>query len=179
MKMLIDPAMWRQTDFQCGYFAGVLVALVTILFLMLLRIIIGIIFSSSRCRSITIVSPDGDMEIAADAISDLVKSLQPEFPNIVFDKLKMFQYGKKQVIQLQVSFNTANGGMPGQFDTLKGRVRDVLRETFGIVSIRKVSVCCHRVVIPEGSVAPKPTVPYTGESTQDSLKINFEHFEQQ
>lgn len=178
IAMLIDPATWQQTDFQCGYFAGVLVALITIMVLMILRIIIGIMCLPRRCRSITIASSDGDMDIAAEAITDLIKSLQPEFPHLGFDKLKLYRHGKKQSIQLQISFNTEKGGMPEQFEELKTRVRYLLKETFGINSIRKVSIHCHRVVIPEGSMAPRPPVFHNADGLE-SESINHENAGQQ
>ena len=83
-----------------------------------------------------------------------------------------------------MAFNTAGGGMPEQFEKLKGRVREVLADTFGIKTVRKVSIHCHQVTIPPGSTASRNAEPqrpitddgvYNSNSSQDSYKIPFEH----
>jgi len=182
-NMLMSPATWRSQDFMNGWYTGIGVALALILFFILLRIFIGLVLAPRRCRHITISNQDGDLEIAAEAITDLVKSLQPEFPHITFEKLKLYHSGSRQTVELLVAFNTAGGGMTQQFDGLKNRVREVLQDTFGINSIRKVSVHCHQVVIPTGTTPVRnqdPQRPLTDDgvfnanASQDSYKP-FEH----
>ncbi len=146
-KSFLDSAQTTSVDFRNGYIAGVLVALVVVLLLMLIRSLLKFIFREKRCRSIVIREKDGDLLISADAIYDVIKSIQPEFRYIHFNKIQLYRRKKAYRVLLHINFNTQGGGMPRQREELKRRIKDLLSEVFGIDSIRKVSMRCGKTDI--------------------------------
>lgn len=146
-KSLLDSAQATSVDFRNGYIAGVLVSLVTVLLLLVLRTLLKFIFREKRCRSIVIREKDGDLLISADAIYDVIKSIQPEFRYIHFNKIQLYRRKSAYRVLLHINFNTQGGGMPRQREELKKRIKTLLNEVFGINSIKKVSMRCGKTDI--------------------------------
>ena len=147
LSRLIDPATGKMLDFESGYFTGVMVSLAVILLLLFLRVVIGIMLLPRSCKGIEIKEADGDVLISADAVSDLIRALQPEFKHIAMNKIRLYRRGRRQRAVLHVSFDTEGGGMTEQRQRLKERVKEVLGTVLGIYSLTEVAVHCAKISV--------------------------------
>lgn len=172
--MIKNP--WEQPQlFKDGYCSGMLMALLIVILLLLLRLLWALIFREKRCKSILIREGDGDLLISAEAVNDVIKSLQPEFHYIHMDKIQLSCRSGKYMVLLHVSFNTQGGGMPEQRAKLKQRIKDALSEVFGIETIRKVSMRCAKADVSgslvkvhhEGGLQDLPKLTFKPEQKKD------------
>jgi hypothetical protein len=167
---------WEQPQlFKDGYCSGMLMALLIVILLLLLRLLWALVFRTKRCKSILIREKDGDLLISAEAVNDVIKSLQSEFHYIHMDKIQLSRRSGKYMVLLYVSFNTQGGGMPEQRAKLKQRIKDALNEVFGIKTISKVSMRCAKTEV-NGSLAkvhhdeelkPLPKLTFKPEQKKD------------
>ncbi len=187
-KSFLDSAQATSVDFRNGYIAGVLIALIVVLLLMIIRTLFKFIFREKRCRSIIIREKDGDLLISADAIYDVIKSIQPEFRYIHFNKIQLYRRKNAYRVLLHINFNTQGGGMPRQREELKNRIKNLLNEVFGIDSIKRVSMQCGKTDISGTAPAaeakaikqpdPMPALVFSPDKKQDKPAENKNNAEQ-
>ncbi len=160
----IDPLTGQLSDFDAGYLTGLGVAVLVILLLLFLRLLIWLLWRPRRCKGIEIKETNGQVFIAAEAVSDLIISLQPEFPDMAMDKIRLYRKGRRQQAVLHVSFDTRNSGMTEQRLRLKERIKDVLATVLGVSSVSDICIHCTAIKVSGG--LPRPT----GLDTRDLIE---------
>ncbi|MDD3118008.1 MAG: hypothetical protein PHQ27_02395 [Victivallales bacterium] len=139
---LIGPLHGQWTEFNAGFLTGVGVVAAAVVVLLLLRLMLWLFRRRRRCRGIDIQEENGPVLIAADAIRDLVLSLQPEFPDLTMTRVRLYCRGRYQQLELQVTFDVGVRNMPEQRQRLKVRILEVLEQVLGITSVREVGIYC-------------------------------------
>lgn len=91
-------------SFQCGYLTGVLVSVLVLLLLVLLTVLLRM---PSKASGVTLMSENGSLFIAGNAIKDLVKTVgEEDFP--CFQILRVGLYRKKKELFLKLDINGAS-----------------------------------------------------------------------
>ncbi len=148
LSRFIDPVTGKMSDFDAGYLTGLVVALLVILLLLVLRVLFWLLLRPRRCKGIEIKEVNGNVFIAAEAVSDLIVSLQSEFPDMVFKKIRLFRKGKRQRAVIYVSFSTRNSGMTEQRLKLKERIIEVMGSILGVSSLCDICIHCSSIKVP-------------------------------
>lgn len=149
-------------NFNMGFAAGVLFALVVIFVLLILRIFTIVIFRTKRAHCIAIRRPEGDTEVSKNAIISVIRSFSNEFKYIDVRKIDLYRRGARYFVKLIIHFDTSGGGSPTQEERLRNAIRESLEKTFGITSICRISMKIDRadgVIVqatPEQLEAPAP-----------------------
>ena len=159
---MIDPLTGKLSEFDAGYLTGIGVAVLVILILLLLRVFFWLLLRRHRCKGIEIKEVNGPVFISAEAVSDLILSLQPEFPDLTMIRIRLFRRGRIQQAELQVAFDTRNSGMPEQRLRLKERILEVLDGIMGITSLTEIRILCSAV---------KVSGPLPGHSTLNESEL--------
>ncbi len=121
---------------------GILLGLFLLFLLMFCKIILRFIFKGQRkSNGINVSSEGGNIFISANAIADLVRSLETSYPELNFLKIMLLKgvHGKF-VLDLQVSFKMKEKGLSEIITALQSNIKDELKKVFGIESINKINI---------------------------------------
>ena len=129
--------------FLLGTFVGLVI--VFVLFL-LMGVIYLIIRNSRKTRGVTLAAPHGSLFIAASAISDLVRSLESEFPELRILKVCLTTEKKAPVLRVKLVYAPGGNSMMTLAESFQARALEILKNSFGIDNIQKVDL-----IVPKGS----------------------------
>lgn len=168
---------WRELlagDFNRGYLTGVLLVLAVVLVLLLCRIVLGIVFRTRRARSILIAAPDGEVQVAQNAISAAVDCMLTDFPELALDSLKIYRRGSRRYsLSLQCRFQAGGKAFPDIAAQLKKAIFDGLKTQFGIDNLQRIRIVLTEWERPDGAprkpVTPAEAVPPVPETGTDML----------
>lgn len=156
LNSLLSVENITRNDFNLGYLAGAGVVIAALLLLLLIKVLFTFIFRTRRCSGIMIKEQGGGTFVSKNAVATLISSLEKEFKFITISKQMLYSRGKVQTLKLHVDFNADGGGLPPQASELRARIRELLKQTFGIDSVKDIIVIIRNVSL---SVLPKPQKP--------------------
>ena len=135
-------------DFQLGYVSGVAVAIAVICAVLLVKIIVYFLFFyPSRSKGVSIPGASGSLFISANAITDLIKSLEEDFKFIEISKVILLDKKKYNDIELHINFDMEGGELPSIASELQSIILSKLRDTFGIDNIKEININIKRVTV--------------------------------
>lgn len=132
-------------DFCCGYMAAVLTFLLIFILLLIVRLLIFLLFRTRRCSRITIPSADGELIVNRSAVEAVVRKELHGFPQIFLRKLLLFKRGKNYSLKIFCSFERSGSGLPEIVQELKPRLKEVMKELFGIGTMTDISICIEKL----------------------------------
>jgi hypothetical protein len=133
-----DPGAF---EFHLGYITGVSVSIAVILAILIVRIISVIIMSSSgRAKGIMLPAPSGTLFVSARAITDLIYSLEPEFPFVRISRVTLLDKKKFFTVDIVMSIDIKGGDLSLMSSELQSKILMRLKETFGISNIQEVNI---------------------------------------
>ena len=142
LKVLSDPQWWRAllgSDFNQGFMAALTLILVLMVFLMLVRGILRLIFGTRRCSNVVVRRADGDTVISRDTVAALVNRELASYPAIRSDKIVLTR--RRSVYQLTIYCEyllSDQTGLPAFCDEFKPKLQEALAKSFGITAISSV-----------------------------------------
>ncbi len=129
--------------FLLGVFAGLVIVFLLFLVLGVLYLIIR---NSRKIRGITLPAPHGTLFIAASAISDLVRSLEPEFQELRILKIYLLSEKKQPILRIKMVYAPGGLSMMDLAEKFQLRTLEILKDSFGIDNIQKIDI-----VVPKGT----------------------------
>ena len=146
---MIRKFLVNASDWQSGYLAGVLI---TILLFILVFIIVRILFHRGGIAGVVQHAEKGDIFISSRSISDLIKSIGNEFPEISVKQV-ILKKGKEHSFILDVSVDFRASGPQSQakeiLEKLQARSLESMSSVFGIDSVSAVRISIRRTVYPK------------------------------
>lgn len=135
---------WKELlagDFERGYLTGVLLVLTIVVVMLLLRIVLGIVFRTRRARAIVVSAPDGDVQIAREAVSAAVDSMLTGFPELSLDSLKIYRRGRRRYsLLLECRFLGGGNTFPDIVARLKETIFEGMKKQFGITALDRIRI---------------------------------------
>lgn len=147
MKCICDPRTWERllaSDFNRGYLAALALVLALILVLMILKLMWFIAFRTRRASTVTVTHPDGDIVVSREAIFEAVSRELFDYPELRLRKLRLFRRGKYYMLTLLCEFRGASG-IPGMAEELKSRLRERLKQLFGLENLKSVKIVIEKL----------------------------------
>ena len=136
-RIIFDPV------FQKGLIAG---AILIVLVIVLLKIIFLICKKKNiRCNGVSGKNESGEIFVSSIAISDLIKSLEPEFIGVTISKSFLYKQGKKYYIRLIAELNDKDVDFPNLIENIRNKILLSVNKNLGIESIEKVDIHLKRV----------------------------------
>ena len=139
-------AMPAGTDFERGFQAALLLSALVFFLLIVICLIFKIIFRRPAVPGVTLEREDGDIFISRNALFTAVARLESEFPELEILKVNMLR-GRHNELGLTVSvlFDEKNSSFDAVAGAFKQRVFVMLNKSFGIESIKTVSINLARI----------------------------------
>ncbi len=130
-----------ENDFNRGYVTGVTLVLLVIVAVLVLKIIFRLLFRVRRCREIVVKAPDGDILVAYDALNGAVCAALEDFAALNVRDMKLFRRRSDYFLELFCSYDASGEGhFPDEVKAVKERIFSVLKERFGIASVKRVRI---------------------------------------
>lgn len=142
LRVLSDPQWWRTllgSDFNQGFMAALTLILLMMIFLLLVRGIIRLVFGTRRCSSVVVRRADGDTVISRDTVAALVNRELASYPAVHSDKIVLTR--RRGVYQLTIYCEyllSDQTGLPAFCDEFKPKLQEALAKSFGITGISTV-----------------------------------------
>ena len=134
-------------------FAGFMMGLMVFGLLILAALFLYWIFHSPRhVRGITLQGERGSVFISARSISDLIGSLEKEFPGIEIVRVGLFSRRNEPYLEAHLEYQPSeNSALPSLLDSFQKRALSELESSFGITSVREIRIRIDRVHPPHTS----------------------------
>lgn len=131
------------SEFLAGFMSGLMVFAFTLLIALILYWLIA---TSRRAKGILLQAERGTVFIAARSISDLVKSLESDFPGLKIDKASLRSRRSSTWLEVLIEFQPTDGmPLPQMLDAFQKKTLAELEAVFGINSISEVKIRIGRV----------------------------------
>lgn len=131
------------SEFLAGFMSGLMVFAFTLLIALILYWLIA---TSRRAKGILLQAERGTVFISARSISDLVKSLESDFPGLKIDKASLRSRRSSTWLEVLMEFQPTDGmPLPQMLDTFQKKTLAELEAVFGINSISEVKIRIGRV----------------------------------
>lgn len=131
------------SEFLAGFMSGLMVFAFTLLIALILYWLIA---TSRRAKGILLQAERGTVFIAARSISDLVKSLESDFPGLKIDKASLRSRRSSTWLEVLMEFQPTDGmPLPQMLDAFQKKTLTELEAAFGINSISEVKIRIGRV----------------------------------
>lgn len=144
LKVLSDPQWWRSllgSDFNQGFIAALTLILLLMVFLMLIRGILHLIFGTRRCSSVTVRREDGDTVISRDTVAALVNRELADYPALRSDRIVLTRRRNTYQLTIYCEYLLSDQtGIPAFCDEFKPRLREALVKSFGITEISGIKL---------------------------------------
>ena len=141
-KLLSDPALWKNltgSEFGNGFAAGLALALVWLLLLIVLRGIIAFIFRTRRCSYIEVGRGDGNTLVNREVIASVVDRELAAYPSIIAEKIVLTRKGKNYQLTVYCNYLLSDAsGIPAFCDEFKPKLMTALEKGFGINSLQEI-----------------------------------------
>jgi hypothetical protein len=137
---------WR-IIFDPSFMKGIIVGAIFILLVLILMKIIHLIFRSKniRCNGISVKNEDGEVFVSSGAISDLIKSIEPEFIGVVILKSLLFKQGKSYYIKLIAELSDKDANFPNVVGSIRNKIQFAIKNNLGVECIDKIDIHLKRV----------------------------------
>ncbi|MBQ7696249.1 MAG: hypothetical protein IJT50_14130 [Lentisphaeria bacterium] len=139
LRVLNDPQWWRTllgSDFNQGFMAALALILLLMVFLMLVRGILRLVFGTRRCSAVVVKRDDGDTVISRDTVAALVNRELASYPAIHCNKIVLTR--RRSIYQLTIYCEyllSDQTGLPAFCDEFKPKLQQALAKSFGITDI--------------------------------------------
>lgn len=131
------------SEFLAGFMSGLMVFAFTLLIALILYWLIA---TSRRAKGILLQAERGTVFISARSISDLVKSLESDFPGLKIDKASLRSRRSSTWLEVLMEFQPTDGmPLPQMLDAFQKKTLAELEAVFGINSISEVKIRIGRV----------------------------------
>jgi hypothetical protein len=136
-RIVFDPV------FQKGLIVG---AALIVLIIIILKLILFLCKRKNiRCNGVTGKNESGEVFVSSIAISDLIKSLEPEFIGVNISKSILFKQGKNYYIKLIAELNDKDVDFPNLVDNIRGKIILAIKNNLGIECVNKIDIHLKRV----------------------------------
>ncbi len=135
-----------ENDFERGFYTALILAGLVLFLVIVLCLIAKLLFRKPAVPGVTLEREDGDIFISRNALSTAVFHLEDEFPG--FEVLKvLLGHGRRGELELAVTvlFDEKSGAFDKISNSFKKRVFDILQHSFGIDSIKSVSIALSKL----------------------------------
>lgn len=150
MKCICDPRTWETlltSDFNRGYLAALALVLALIVALMILKLVWFIAFRTRRASTVTVRHPDGDIVVSREALAEAVSRELLNYPELQLRKLRLFRRGGNYMLTLLCEFRGV-AGVPGIASELRTKIREKLKQLFGLESLKSVKIVIEKLAAP-------------------------------
>lgn len=128
-------------DMVYVFLLGMFWALALLLLLAILAVLVWLIVRKSRSVSgITLENSQGSVFIAANAISDLLYSLDDHFPELEIIRIKLIRDGKELAVQVKVFYSAGGQSMQTLAEAFQNKALELLKNSFGIGNISRIDL---------------------------------------
>lgn len=129
---------------ESGYYflLGMFCAMVILFIICIAAVIIWLIIRKNRSVSgISIPAEHGSLFISADAISDLLYSLDDSFPQLEIVRIKLIRDDNALAVQVKVYYAASSEmSMLQLTDNFQSKALELLKHAFGIENISRVDL---------------------------------------
>ena len=130
-----------ESEFERGFQTALLLAAMVFFLLLIICLILKLIFRKPAVPGVTLEREDGNIFIARNAIYTAVCRLESDFPELEILKVVLQRGARKDLaLSVTVMFDENGSAFDELAGTFKQRVFDMLSKSFGIDSIKTVSV---------------------------------------
>lgn len=142
LKLAVDPMWWKTllgSDFNRGFIAALAVILILMVFLLILRTIVTLIFRTRRASFIEVKRPDGSTIVNRDVIASVVDRELKDYPAIQAEKILLTRRGGSYQLTIYCSYLLCDqAGIPAFCDEFKPRLLAALDKGFGIEDLSEI-----------------------------------------
>ena len=142
-------------DFSRGFVTGLAVAAAVVVLLLVVWLILHLVFWSHRSSSVTVTTPDGDIEISRQAISQAIERQLNAFPELRLIRVRLFKDDSEYRLTLNCEFR-GDSGLIEVADRVRPKLRDSLRDIFGADHFSSVGIVIERYAAPSDGGDPAP-----------------------
>ena len=137
----IFKEVW-QVELYRGALLAVGVFFAVLLLYWLLKIIFFCKFGKRRCSRITVACENGDIVVAANAVSSAISSELKGFPELSVHRILLFRKRALYSLELRATLvKTDNGrGLPELYSLIEPLIKRRMAEIFGITDLSKVVI---------------------------------------
>ena len=145
---------WQQlagNEFNRGYLTALALIFACLLALLLLKFVLWIFFRTRRCGSVVVKSSAGEVVVSRDAVTALLSRELRGFDQLEVRNIRILRRGGSYFLRLHASFRTGEKGLQAVLDEARPRLLEALKETFGIVCIKKIKMVIEELIDEKGS----------------------------
>ena len=133
-------------EFEKGFRCAALLAALVFLLLVVLLIILKVIFRKPAVPGVTLLREDGDIFISRNAIYTAICRLEKDFSEFEIMKVNMHRTRNRELgLTVTVLYDEQNRSFDAAAAALKQRIFDMLIKSFGIETIKTVSIVLARI----------------------------------
>ena len=129
------------------FLQGMFWALVLMIVLLILAGFFWLILRRSKYVSgITMNTENGSLFVAASAVSDLIYSLDDNFPDFEIVRVRLIRDGKDFAVQVKVYYAANGQSMLSLTEAFQSLARERLKAAFGIENVSRIDLIvpnCH------------------------------------
>lgn len=131
-----------QVELYRGAILAVGVFFAVLLFYWILKLIIFCKFGCRRCSKVVVPLKNGDIVVAANAISAAISSELKTFPELEVRRVSLFRKRAVYFVELRTTLvKSENGrGLPELYSVIEPLVKRRIAEIFGITNLSKVII---------------------------------------
>ena len=139
LRVLSDPQWWRTllgSDFNQGFMAALALILVLMVFMLLVRGILRLVFGTRRCSSVVVSREDGDTVVSRDTVAALVNRELAGYPAIRSDRIVLTRRRNTYQLTIYCEYLLSDQtGIPAFCDEFKPKLQEALAKSFGITGV--------------------------------------------
>ena len=144
----IDPKSVESvlnSDFNCGYLAAIFTVAGLLILLLVIKIFLFFIFRTRKCSRVVIPAPEGNLTVSRAAIESVIRNDLAQYKELTIRKMLLYRTGKNYSIRLCCQFDSEGEGMPELTGKINPRIREVLKDLFGMERIRNIDICVEKI----------------------------------
>ncbi len=121
---------------------GILLGCSLLAIIMIFKVILFLIFRrKKKSVGIDVQAENGNIFISSNAISDLIKALEPNYSELTFLKIVLLQKKKNQcALNIQISFQMHEKGLSEIIIMLQSDILKELKRVFNIETITQINI---------------------------------------
>ncbi len=134
---------WMGDTFISGYWLAVALVGVVVVLWLLIHLVCWLLWRRHRVSSLRMPSKDGDIEVANQAIFQMVSTLDRAFPMFQVDKMRLYRRGRKYTLSLAFFYAPLDAGgqaLTADVQAFKLQICERLHELFGITDIARIDM---------------------------------------
>lgn len=135
-----------ENEFEKGFQTALVLAALVFLLLLVICLILKLIFRKPAVPGVTLEREDGNIFIARNAIYTAVCRLESEFSELEILKVTLQRGARKELaLNITVLFDENGSSFDALAGSFKQRVFEMLSKSFGIDSIKTVSITLSKI----------------------------------